>query len=204
MLILPSSSAQRPACGTGACCCSTGSELEAGVFRGAYLETDYASFAAWSRWGWPPAGVYDCFGAGAILGSDGGFLLGVMSRAHAQCRADLFSLRYARPERHRRRYRRSRFQRAPRTCRGDRAGGCRVRDRAGMDHGRRRLADLPYPGVSRRARPPRNCGERALAHLAREAQPELADIRIARGPADFDPKMRGFVRAFLGHRWRER
>jgi 8-oxo-dGTP pyrophosphatase MutT (NUDIX family) len=44
--------------------------------------------------------------------------------------------------------------------------------------------------------------QRILAHLAREQRPELADVRIARGPADFDPTMRGFVRTFLGHRWR--
>src|SRR5207244_2975507 len=34
---------------------------------------------------------------------------------------------------------------------------------------------------------------RILAHLASEAQPELADIRIVRGVADFDPKMPQFV-----------
>ncbi|MGH6666019.1 MAG: NUDIX hydrolase, partial [Pseudolabrys sp.] len=49
-----------------------------GVFRGAYLETDYASFAAWRYWGRPPAGVCDCFAAAAIMAADGAFLLGVM------------------------------------------------------------------------------------------------------------------------------
>ena len=38
---------------------------------------------------------------------------------------------------------------------------------------------------------------RILAHLAREREPELADIRIVRGPADFDPMMPPFVTAFL-------
>jgi 8-oxo-dGTP pyrophosphatase MutT (NUDIX family) len=38
---------------------------------------------------------------------------------------------------------------------------------------------------------------RMLAHLAREAQPELSNVRIVRGPADFDPAMPGFVTAFL-------
>jgi hypothetical protein len=36
-----------------------------------------------------------------------------------------------------------------------------------------------------------------LEHLATEAQPELADIRIVRGPADYDPAMPAFVTAFL-------
>ena len=52
--------------------------VEHGVLRGEYLETDYASFAAWQHWGRPPAGVRDCFGAAAILTADGAFLLGVM------------------------------------------------------------------------------------------------------------------------------
>ena len=42
---------------------------------------------------------------------------------------------------------------------------------------------------------------RVLAHLARERQPELADIRIVRGPADFDPAMPRFVTAFLAQRF---
>ena len=40
--------------------------VEHGVLRGEYLETDYASFAAWHHWGRPSAGVRDCFGAAAI------------------------------------------------------------------------------------------------------------------------------------------
>ncbi len=41
--------------------------LAGGVLRGEYLETDYASFAAWRHWGRPAAAVDDCFGAAAIL-----------------------------------------------------------------------------------------------------------------------------------------
>jgi 8-oxo-dGTP pyrophosphatase MutT (NUDIX family) len=43
--------------------------------------------------------------------------------------------------------------------------------------------------------------ERALAHLASERHPELADIRIVRGPADIDRAMPGFVTAFLTSRF---
>ncbi len=52
--------------------------LAYGVFRGRYLETDFASFAAWRQWGRPAAAVYDCFGAAAVVAADGAFLLGVM------------------------------------------------------------------------------------------------------------------------------
>jgi hypothetical protein len=43
---------------------------------------------------------------------------------------------------------------------------------------------------------------RMLAHLAREAQPELSDIRIVRGPADIEPATPRFVTAFLQHRFK--
>ena len=43
--------------------------------------------------------------------------------------------------------------------------------------------------------------ERMLAHIAAEKEPELAGIRIARGPADLDPMMPNFVSAFLTHMW---
>jgi hypothetical protein len=46
--------------------------------------------------------------------------------------------------------------------------------------------------------------ERILRHLAREAQPELSDIRIVRGPADLDPMMPPFMTAFLMHAWGQR
>jgi len=38
---------------------------------------------------------------------------------------------------------------------------------------------------------------RILKHIGREARAELADIRIVRGPQDFDDAMPGFVTAFL-------
>ena len=42
---------------------------------------------------------------------------------------------------------------------------------------------------------------RILGHLAGEAQPELSDIRIVRGPADLDPMMPPFMTAYLTHAW---
>lgn len=52
--------------------------IKDGVLHGEYLETDYASFAAWRQWDHPAAKVHDCFSAAAILAADGAFLLGVM------------------------------------------------------------------------------------------------------------------------------
>ena len=38
---------------------------------------------------------------------------------------------------------------------------------------------------------------RILEYLASEEKPELSDIRIVRGPGDFDPAMSGYAIAFL-------
>ena len=53
--------------------------IEGSIFRGSFLEADYASFLSWRDWGRPEAGVKDCFAQGALRASDGAFLLGVMS-----------------------------------------------------------------------------------------------------------------------------
>ena len=43
-----------------------------------YFETDFASFLAWRDWGFPDAEVFNGFGMGALLSSDGAFVLGEM------------------------------------------------------------------------------------------------------------------------------
>jgi 8-oxo-dGTP pyrophosphatase MutT (NUDIX family) len=53
--------------------------IEADVLHGAFLETDYASMNAWLSWGMPETGIWDCFGAAAVMGCDGSFLLGQMA-----------------------------------------------------------------------------------------------------------------------------
>ena len=40
-----------------------------------------------------------------------------------------------------------------------------------------------------------------LRHIAGETRPELADVRIVRSPADFDPAMPEFVTVYLAHAW---
>ena len=42
---------------------------------------------------------------------------------------------------------------------------------------------------------------RMRAHIAGQREPELADVRVARSAADFDPMMPSFVTAFLAHVW---
>ena len=106
---------QSPRCGTAGSCCCTITPSRGDVFRGAYLETDYASFVAWRDWGFPDAGGEELLLAWVRCArADGAFLLGVMGPHTAQCRQGLFSGRHARPRRHRRRHGRPRPQRPPR------------------------------------------------------------------------------------------
>ena len=44
-----------------------------------YFEADFASFLAWRDWGFPDESVFNGFGAGALRGSDGSFVLGEMA-----------------------------------------------------------------------------------------------------------------------------
>ena len=54
-------------------------------------------------------------------------------------------------------------------------------------------------GAGRRRAGARAAASGCATHIAGDEHPELADIRIVRGPADFDPMMPPFVTAFLSH-----
>lgn len=175
-------------------------EMTDDVFRGDYLETDYASFAAWIHWGRPPAGVYDCFGAAAVLAADGAFLLGVMGEGTLNAGNIYFPCGTPDP--------------------GDIVDG-----RVDLDYSVRRelkeetgLDEVEFsaePGwtavvdgglialikVLRSHESAETLYGRVTEYLGREQQPELAGIRIVRGPADFDPAMRSFAVAFLARRF---
>jgi hypothetical protein len=53
--------------------------VQGGVFRGAYLDTDYASFIAFRDFGFPDEGKWNCFSMAALQSADGAFLLGEMA-----------------------------------------------------------------------------------------------------------------------------
>jgi 8-oxo-dGTP pyrophosphatase MutT (NUDIX family) len=174
--------------------------LDGGTLRGHFLETDYASFAAWQRWGRPPAGIFDCFAAAAILAADGAFLLGLMGPHTFNAGQIYFPCGTPDPS-------------------DVKAGKVdfefsvkrELHEETGLDAAQ--FTEEPgwsvvFDGglicatkVLRSELPAEPLRARILTTLAAEQQPELADIRIVRGPADFDPAMRGFVKAFLAHRF---
>ncbi len=176
--------------------------LEAGIFRGEYLETDYASFSAWRHWGRPPAGVRDCFGAGAIVAGDGAILLGVMGAETFSAGLIYFPCGTPDPD-----------DIVDGTVDLDFSVQRELKEETGLDvaefdaePGWTMVVDGPLIAqikVLRSNETSTVLRERVLAHLASEPHPELADIRIVRGSADFDSAMPKFVTAFLASRFAE-
>ena len=165
-----------------------------------YLETDYASFAAWRHWGRPAAAVYDCFGAAAIVAADGAFLLGVMGPHTANAGRIYFPCGTPDPD-----------DIVDGTVDLDFSVRRELKEETGLDvaeftaePGWTTVFDtslIAHIKVLRSGESAEALRARMLAHLARERQPELADIRIVRSAADFDPAMPRFVTAFLAQRF---
>jgi 8-oxo-dGTP pyrophosphatase MutT (NUDIX family) len=170
-----------------------------GVFRGKYLETDYASFAAWRHWGCPAAGVHDCFGAAAVTTAEGAFLLGVMG-PHTVNGGQIY-FPCGTPD--------------PHDLVGDKVAldlsvTRELREETGLspaefevEPGWTTVVDgslVAQIKVLRSNQTAAALRDRILAHLASEQHPELADIRIVGNPTDIDPAMPRFVTAFLASR----
>lgn len=171
-------------------------EMRDGIFRGAYLETDYASFSAWRHWQPTDAGVHDCFGAGAVISADGAVLLGVMGAHTANAGWIYFPAGTPDPS-----------DIIDGKVDLDWSVARELKEETGLDiaevapaSGWTTVIDgqlIVHIKTLRSALAADALRARMLEHLATEAQPELADIRIVRGPADYDPAMPAFVKAFL-------
>ncbi|MEX1083416.1 MAG: NUDIX hydrolase [Xanthobacteraceae bacterium] len=173
-----------------------------GVFRGRYFETDFASLLAWRDWGFPDPTVKNCFAMGALRGSDGSFVLGLMAPHTANAGKIYFPAGTPDPD-----------DITGNTV--DLAGsitremleetGLTPRDfaaepgwftvLAGPRIALMKILNAPVPAAELRAR--------VLDYLAQEKQPELAGVHVAHGPDHLDPMMPDFVTAFLAHVWRE-
>jgi 8-oxo-dGTP pyrophosphatase MutT (NUDIX family) len=170
------------------------------TFRGAYFETDYASFLAWRNWGCPDASIRNCFSLGALRASDGGFLLGVMNSQTVNAGKIYFPAGTPDPL-------------DIVDGKVDLAGSIRreVAEETGLEPDVYKSEDgwccvltsthIAQIKVLQARETAAALRRRILEHLAREAEPELSDIRIVRGVADLDPMMPPFVSAFLRHVW---
>jgi 8-oxo-dGTP pyrophosphatase MutT (NUDIX family) len=179
---------------------TTGWRISGRSLSGSCFETDFASFLAWRDWGFPDPEVTNCFAMGALRSSDGAFLLGVMGSHTANAGLVYFPAGTPDP--------------------GDIVDGHldlagSVAREIGEETGLTADDYAAQPGWHAVPAGPRLAMMKVLAapataaelerkirdHIARDAKPELADIRIVRGPGDLDPTMPAFVRTFLAHAW---
>jgi hypothetical protein len=175
--------------------------IDKGVLRGGFMETDYASFTYWIASGRPEAaGVQDCFGAAAIMSADGAFLLGEMA-VHTFNAGQIY-FPCGTPDR---------SDLVGNTVDFDFSVRRELTEETGLEssefgeepgwtlavHGAV-IATIKVMRSPLAAAPLR---ARMLQHLARERQPELADIKIIRGTEDFQSTMPPFVRLFLDARF---
>jgi 8-oxo-dGTP pyrophosphatase MutT (NUDIX family) len=190
--------AQRPQIWNGRVVLARRCRLAEASLVGSCFETDFASFLAWRDWGFPDADATNVFAMGALRGSDGAFLLGVMGPHTANAGRVYFPAGTPEPE--------------------DVADGAldlaanvarEVAEETGLT-AQDYIAEAGWHAVPTGARlalmkvlaadaPAAELQRRMRAHIARDTHPELADIRIVRGPADFEDTMPPFVTAFLAH-----
>ena len=176
--------------------------IDDGLLRGAFFETDFASFIAWRDWGWPDPSVRNCFGQAALRAADGTFVLGVMSSHTLNAGRIYFPsgtpdlddvvgenvdldgsvLRELTEE-----------------------TGLTAAD-VSLDPGWHAVLAGPRLAMLKPVHSPLPAAElraRILAHMAAETHPELADVRIVRGPADLDEMMPEFIHDYLLEMWKE-
>lgn len=166
------------------------------AMRGTYFAADFADFLAWRDWDFPDRSVMNCFAMGAIRTADDAFVLGVMGSQTANAGKIYFPAGTPEPL--------------------DVVGGNvdligNIAREVAEETG---LIDADFnaePGWTAVVEGQRMALMRVLrthaladdlrarirAHLASEEQPELADVHIVRGPADFDPMMPAYMVAYL-------
>jgi hypothetical protein len=173
----------------------------AGVsLRGSFFETDFASLMAWRDWGFPDAAATNCFAMGALRAADGAFLLGVMAEHTANAGRIYFPAGTPDPD-----------DVVGAAVALDRSVSRELEEETGLrrdelaaDAGWHAVLAGPRIALMKILRARDNADDlraRIVATLARQPKPELSDVRIVRGPADFDPMMPDFVKAFLTHAW---
>jgi hypothetical protein len=173
------------------------------VFRGTFIGVDFASLLTWQDWGRPEAGTKDCFAQGALRAADGAFLLGVMSPRTANAGRIYFPSGI--PDR-------SDIVGAKVDLEGSiwrelhEETGLTRADVAAESGWTMVLAGqhLTHFKLLQASEGAEELRAQVLEFISRQNQPELIDIRLVRSPADFDPMMGDYVKAFLLDVWQRR
>lgn len=195
-------SAGKPAMFNGRIMLQHRAAIEDGVFRAGYFETDYAAFMTWRDLGYPGPVLRNGFAMAALRASDGAFLCGVMGAHTANPGKVYFAA--GTPDR----------DDVRPDGRLDLAGSAirelceetdltpaeiSVEDRWDAVIQKGRVAFMRPVGI---ALPAREARELILSRIARQSEPELADIAIVTSlaqSAQFD--MQPFMRPYLAHIW---
>jgi 8-oxo-dGTP pyrophosphatase MutT (NUDIX family) len=171
-------------------------EVADNTLRGGCFETDFASFVAWRDFGFPDLSVKNVFALGALQGSDGGYVLGVMG-AHTMNAGKIY-FPGGTPDLN--------------DVRGDRVDlessvRREVQEETGLapaefeiDAGWHCILTGPMIALLKPMRARETAArlrERILDHIDHEADPELAGAVVVNGPADIRDAMPGFVQTFL-------
>ncbi|MCX7340894.1 MAG: NUDIX hydrolase [Hyphomicrobiales bacterium] len=193
--------ASKPAIFNGQVLLQCQGAVEGGRFVADYFQTDYASFIAWNRWGFPAtdgALIRNGFAMGALRSRDGAFLMGVMGAHTANAGRIYFAAGTPDP--------------SDVTADGkvDLAGSLlrELEEETGLARGEVTVGDdwrivpcdarvaflrdvlIDLPATEARAL--------IRDRLARQTEPELSDIMIARSEADIDTdRMPVFMQTFL-------
>jgi len=161
-----------------------------------YFETDFASFLSWRDWGFPDKNVFNGFGMGALLSSDGAFVLGEMGPDTANAgriyfasgMADLADVRDGTLDMSGNVERELREETGllPSDYRSDELWHCVY---TGPALAMIRILRIDMPGDALRAG--------LIANLASQRSPELSDIHLVRSAGDITSAMPRFVTAFI-------
>ena len=174
--------------------------FEPDLCRNVYFETNYADFVTWIDRGYPDRDIANGFAMGALRGSDGAYLCGVMA-AHTVNAGRIYfaagtpDLADLRPD--------GTVDLATSLTR-------ELHEETGLSEGEYRVEDgwiivqrWPTVALLREVTLPVTAEEGAMrirAAIAAQPEPELQDVRIIRGPEDIDPqRMPLFLQSFF--RW---
>lgn len=161
-----------------------------------YFEVDFASFLAWRDWGFSDTSVFNGFGMGALLSSDGAFVLGEMGQHTANAGRIYFASGTPDLDDVRggaldisgsvERELEEETGLAPSDYRSDPLWHCVF---TGPALAMIRILRVDMPGEALRAR--------IMGNLALQKSPELSGIHLIRGAGDLSDMMPRFVTAFL-------
>ena len=174
--------------------------IEGDIFWATYFATDYAYFLFWLDHGGPDRSVFNGFAMGAGQGSDGGYVLGVMN-AHTATACKVY-FPAGTPDRS--------DLRPDGTVDLATSVVREMEEETGLRPGDYAVADgwiavrsgglIAFMRCLTFKEPAESVEARIRAHLRRQREPELADVRIVRSLADLDEAaMPAYLQAFL--RW---